>query len=66
MVAKYLVVDEEDVQFNLLNDDQMTLVTATFPLNGQRVAAGAVGAAVQMAEPVSRALDSATYTNPPQ
>ena len=36
VIAKYVVIDVEDVDFNLVNDDQLTLVTATFPLKGTR------------------------------
>lgn len=36
VVAKYVIIDEDAVQFDLANDDQLTLVTATFPLRGAR------------------------------
>ena len=32
VIAKYVIIDAEQVQFDLVNDDQLTLVTATFPL----------------------------------
>ena len=34
VVAKYCVIQEDDVRFDLYNDDKMTLVSATFPLRG--------------------------------
>lgn len=43
VVAKYVVIDEQQVQFDMQNDDKITLVTATFPLTGARALAGASG-----------------------
>lgn len=34
VVSKYCAVEEDDVRFDLYNDDDMTLVSATFPLRG--------------------------------
>ena len=39
VVAKYVVIDVEDVQFDMQNDEDVTLVTASFPLAGARAAA---------------------------
>ena len=36
VIAKYVYIDTENVVFNLETDDQLTLVTATFPLSGAR------------------------------
>ena len=36
VVAKYVVINEAEVQFDMQNDDQITVVTASFPLNGPR------------------------------
>uniref|UniRef100_A0A7S2BB66 Cell division topological specificity factor MinE n=1 Tax=Haptolina brevifila TaxID=156173 RepID=A0A7S2BB66_9EUKA len=38
VIAKYVIIDADKVQFDLVNDDQLTLVTATFPLMGRRPA----------------------------
>ena len=38
VVAKYVIIDDQEVIFDLVNDDQITLVTATFPLKGARAA----------------------------
>lgn len=32
VIAKYCVIDEANVEFNLEQDDSLTLVTASFPL----------------------------------
>ena len=42
VVAKYVKIKTEEVQFDMQNDDELTLVTATFPLAGPR--AGVAGA----------------------
>lgn len=44
VVAKYVIVNDEDVQFDMRNDDELTLVTATFPLAGPRAIAGGISA----------------------
>lgn len=36
VVAKYVYIETSDVQFDLVNDDKITLATATFPLRGAR------------------------------
>ena len=36
VVAKYVVINVEDVVFDMQNDDDLTLVTASFPLAGSR------------------------------
>ena len=35
VISKYVVIEEADVQFNLEQDDSLTLVTASFPLKGR-------------------------------
>ena len=44
VISKYVVIEEADVQFNLEQDDSLTLVTASFPLKGARARALATGA----------------------
>ena len=39
VISKYVVIEEADVQFNLEQDDSLTLVTASFPLKGARARA---------------------------
>jgi hypothetical protein len=34
VVSKYVQIDESNVKFDLLSDEQITLATATFPLTG--------------------------------
>ena len=36
VVAKYVVIDVDSVQFDMQNDEEITLVTASFPLQGSR------------------------------
>jgi len=43
VVRKYVIVADTEVRFDLQSDDQLTLVTATFPLTGPR--AGLTGTA---------------------
>lgn len=33
-MSKYVQIDESNVKFDLLSDEQITLATATFPLTG--------------------------------
>ena len=42
VVAKYVEIDTGEVLFDMQNDDELTLVTATFPLVGKRKLAGAM------------------------
>ena len=36
VISKYVVIEEDEVNFDLMFDDKITLVTATFPLRGAR------------------------------
>jgi len=40
VIAKYVTIDDESVDFSLHADDQLTLVTATFPLKGRPIPVG--------------------------
>ena len=46
VVSKYCVVQEDDVRFDLYNDDDMTVVSATFPLRGTLGREGGVAVTV--------------------
>jgi cell division topological specificity factor MinE len=37
VISKYVCIDDDAVEFNLHADDQLTLVTATFPLKGRLI-----------------------------
>ena len=37
MIAKYIVVDDNAIDFELRNEDDLTFATATFPLRGRLV-----------------------------
>ncbi len=39
VVAKYVTIDEENVNFDIMTDERLTLLTATFPLSQSRAVA---------------------------
>ena len=44
VVAKYVDIQKDDVEFNMLNDEEVTLMTATFTLaSGRKIALSAGG-----------------------
>ena len=44
VVTKYLAIDEEGVNFDVMTDDRLTLLTATFPILSQTKGGGKVRA----------------------